>query len=246
MREVLNKTPWEKCLQTVLALAAPLQKIVDKAGYTHEHCNRQAVVILEKDGYHDFAELIRMFLDEINQGVYWADKDWKNVNHYYVPTTGKGLWNCANALETMELYYNKALQYMKEAQLGRSAFYLGATAHLLQDLCVPHHARAKLLFGHKDFEDWAQKNCTAYKAGQHGMYNHQLSVYDLARRNAEVAADFLDWVRHSGDIANYEKSTAVLLPLAQISTAGLFLKYAEEVFYQRETEKKIIVLRAIS
>lgn len=235
----------ESGIKLLLAVAAPFQKFIDKPGYTHEFCNKQAVEILASDGYHDFAEFIKSYLPEINNGVYWADQGWKNINHYYVPTSGKGLWNCSNALEIMEVYYNKSLQGIREGQGKVSAFFLGATAHLLQDLCVPHHARARLFSGHKEFEYWAQQNCTLFPANQHGIYNYNLTIYDLARRNAEVAADFLSWVQHENDLTGYEKSIKVLLPLAQLSTAGLFLKYAQEVFQQREMKRKIILLRAI-
>lgn len=229
MLEPIKTTPIENCIHLMLGVVSPLQKVLDKPGFTHEFCNRQALAILRNDGLEKYADLLAPFEAELNQGVYWADKDWKNVNHYFEPHTRKGLWNFNNAIDTFEMYYQYSLQYLRQYDVKKSIFYLGAATHLLQDLCVPHHARAKLLYGHKAYEQWAQAHCKDYETATGGLYNEISSPKDLAIKNAETAADFFDWVRYEGDTIFYGKVTSNLLTLAQRSTAGLFLSYAQEM-----------------
>ena len=145
----IKTTSMESCIHMMLAAVSPLQKVLDKPGFTHEVCNRQAPIILKNDGLEKYAELLAPFEVDLNLGVYWADKDWKNNNHYFEPHTHRGLWNFNNAVDTFEMYYQHSLKYLRQYDIKKSIFYLGAAAHLLQDLCVPHHARAKLLNGHK-------------------------------------------------------------------------------------------------
>jgi len=225
----IKTTPMESCIHIMLAAASPLQQVLDKPGFTHEFCNRQALAILRNDGLEKYSDILASFEEELNLGVYWADKDWKNVNHYFEPHTRKGLWNFNNAIDTFEMHYQYSMQYLRQHDVKKSIFYLGAAAHLLQDLCVPHHARAKLLYGHKAYEQWAQARCMDYKTATGGLYNEISSPKNLVIKNAEAAADFFDWVRYEGDAIFYGKVTSNLLPLAQRSTAGLFLSFAQEL-----------------
>ncbi|MGE4589514.1 MAG: zinc dependent phospholipase C family protein [Acidaminococcaceae bacterium] len=229
MIDSMKTTTVESCVHMMLSAVSPLQKVFDKPGYTHELCNRQALEILRNDGLEKYAGLLASFEAELNLGVYWADKDWKNINHYFEPCTHKGLWNFNNAIDTFEMYYQHALQHLRQHNIKKSVFYLGAAAHLLQDLCVPHHARAKLLNGHKAYELWVQARCAEYAVSKEGIYQEGKRPAVLSIKNAEIAADFYDWVCYEGDEIFYDKVTNKLLPLAQRSTAGLFLKYAEEM-----------------
>ena len=67
-----------------------------------------------------------------------------------------------------------------------------------------------------------------------GIYQEGDAPLLLTVKNAEVAADFFDWVCYEGDEIFYDKVTSKLLPLAQRSTAGLFLKYAQEMLKTTE------------
>ena len=225
----MKTTSMESCIHMMLAAVSPLQKVLDKPGFTHEVCNRQALIILKNDGLEKYAELLAPFEVDLNLGVYWADKDWKNINHYFEPSTRRGLWNFNNAVDTFEMYYQHSLQYLRQYDIKKSIFYLGAAAHLLQDLCVPHHARAKLLNGHKAYELWAQSRCHDYAVTRDGLYREGEAPALLSIKNAEISADFFDWVCYEGDEIFYDKVTSKLLPLAQRSTAGLFLNYGQEM-----------------
>jgi phospholipase C len=65
--------------------------------------------ILRSDGFDRYADFLQGYSRELNLGVVWADKGWKNAHHYFNPVTGRGLWNFADAMSVFELYYQTAL-----------------------------------------------------------------------------------------------------------------------------------------
>lgn len=227
MINTLKTVPTDACLHFMLAVASPFQSILDKPGITHEFCNRQALAIIRNDGFWQCSKFLTNYIAELNLGVYWADKDWKNVHHYFEPCSGKGLWHSTHAIANFNLYYQLALQSAKQYNLKKATFFVGAAAHILQDLCVPHHARAKLFNGHKHYEGWVQAHYDQYAVLTNGIYCEGLQ--SLIVNNARVAAEFFDWVRYEGDNANYNQTTAVLLPLSQRTTAGLFYAFTTEI-----------------
>ena len=227
MINTLKTVPTDACLHLMLAVVSPFQSFLDKPGLTHEFCNNQALAIIKNDGLWQCSNFLSNYIEELNLGVYWADKDWKNVHHYFEPCSGKGLWHSTHAIENFELYYQLALCSAKKYDLKKAAFFLGASAHILQDLCVPHHARAKLFNGHKQYEGWAQANYDKYAVSTEGIYGQGLE--SLITNNACVAAEFFDWVRYEDDVVHYNKATEVLLPLAQRTTAGLFHAFTTEI-----------------
>jgi phospholipase C len=206
----------------VLATASPLQSFLDKPGITHEFCNRQAIAILRNEGFERAAVLLDQHLSQLNAGVLWADKGWKNVNHYYQPVTKKGLWRFASAWDEFEQYYGQMLAYIRRRNLEKACFYLGAASHLLQDMCVPHHVCCKVLDGHKQYETWAQERRFRYAIEGSGCYIKDNSVQALFHANATIAADLFDWVKAGSSEEQYHQATEITLPLAQRSTAGLF------------------------
>lgn len=213
----------------LLTTATPLQLIIDKPCVTHAFCNRQALQIMIRDGLDQCVPFFRTYLKEINLGGYWADKSWKNVDHYYVPETGKGIWPFGNALDTFGIYYEWASKEIRTGNFRKAAFFLGAAAHLVQDLCVPHHARGRMFNGHKEFETWARHNMNDFAVGDDGCYlDADRKVAELLTDNAAVASFLLDRVDIKKDNVDFEGVTSITLPLAQRSTAGLF-----QHFYSR-------------
>lgn len=220
----------DACLHLALAVVSPFQSFMDKPGITHEFCNYQALAILKNDGFTEYSDFLANYMAEINAGVYWADKDWKNVHHYFEPDSRQGLWHCTHALDNFEMFYHLACQAVKQGNLEKAAFFLGAAAHLTQDLCVPHHARAKLFNGHKQYEHWVQAHYQYYAATINGTYSAGLPPQSLLLKNASIAADLFDLVKYEGDEQLYNKATEILLPLAQRTTAGLFRAFVSEFF----------------
>jgi phospholipase C len=215
--------------KVLLAMARPLQDIIDRPGVAHEFCNRQAVKILRTDGFDDCADILEQYMQQLNAGVYWADTGWKNVCHYYEPLTGKGLWHFKTALEEFDRYMMAAAGLMQDGKYGKSVFFLGAAAHLAQDLCVPHHARAKLFHGHKEYETWASRNFTSFAVAGEGSYSEKKLLRLWPLHNACQAADMLDMVDSGASESSYFQATQILLPLAQRTTAGLFKQFFDAV-----------------
>jgi phospholipase C len=209
----------------VLTAISPFQKLFDPPGITHEFCNHQAITILRNDGFELYAQFLTMYVTELNAGVYWADKGWRNVNHYFEPSKGKGLWQFATAIETFQIYYQQGVNSMHHRNYRQAVFLLGAAAHLMQDLCVPHHARGKIFSGHKEYESWVQQQYANYAVEANSMYSEGSNLASQLLNNAVVAADLFDWVDSDRGTSKYHDATNILLPLAQRSTSGLFLKF---------------------
>ncbi|HWR09437.1 zinc dependent phospholipase C family protein [Sporomusa sp.] len=208
----------------LLAAVSPFQSLFDRPSITHEFLNKQAIAILYNDGLEHCACFLQGFLAELNVGVQWADKGWKNVSHYYEPQTGKGLWQFATALDDFAIYFKAALSSARQHDLAKSVFFLGAAAHLLQDLCVPHHARAKLFSGHKEYEGWVKIHHASFAVENQGLYPDSKDPYGLLISNAFAAADYLEWVTEENH-TRFHTVTTHLLPLAQRTTAGLFERF---------------------
>jgi len=212
-------------VKVLLATTGPLQGLFDRPAITHEFCNRQALSILRRDGLINCAGFFQRYLRELNAGVYWADEGWKNVGHYFEPESEKGLWRFPNAITDFRCYFSQALYQARRGNSAKAAFFLGAAAHLVQDLCVPHHARAKLLFGHKQYESWVRERYARYAVDNGGIYQDKQLAHQLLLKNAAVAADLLSWVAADADESLYCQATTILLPMAQRTTAGLFLQF---------------------
>jgi phospholipase C len=183
-----------------------------------------------RDGLDQSVSYFRTYLKEINLGGYWADKSWKNVDHYYVPETGKGIWPFGNALDTFGIYYEWATKEIRTGNFRKAAFFLGAAAHLVQDLCVPHHARGQMFNGHKEYESWARQNMSDFAVGDDGYYlRGDQKVSELLTDNAAVASFLLDLVDPKKPNADFQGVTSITLPLAQRSTAGLFEHFYRQI-----------------
>ncbi|MCE5284341.1 MAG: zinc dependent phospholipase C family protein [Pelosinus sp.] len=213
----IERLPVVKTIKLLIAQTGSLQKLVDRPGITHEFCNEQAIKIMKQDGLEAYADILDTHKTELNWGVIWADRDWKNISHYYIPKSGGGLWRFSNATEDYQEYFQKAVLYARSSDYKMAAFYLGAAAHLVQDMCVPHHARGVLFKGHSQFESWAEKHREEYAVNDRGLYNSD----NLLRNNALVSGDLFSQAAF-GQINGYQQALKVLLPLSQRTTAGLF------------------------
>ena len=209
-------------IKLLLNTMSPLQNILDTPGIAHEFINRQALSILRADGFGPGADFLELLLPELTAGVFWADEGWKNIHHYFNPASGKGLWNFDTAPADYLSYLHAADVWAAHRNWRRSVFFLGAAAHLLQDLCVPHHARGRLFSGHKEYESWAALNHRQYTVSDLGLYH--LDESRLLRNNAEIAAELLEWVLETSR-ETYGNASQIVLPLAQRSTAGLFFHF---------------------
>ena len=213
----------------LLSLAGSVQHWFDRPALTHCFINRQAARILLTDGCTWEGSWLRRHLSSFNRGAVWADADWKNIHHYLQPLNRRGLWRFHSALEEFQSYFEKAVSAAKNADEKQAAFFLGAAAHLLQDLCVPHHAQAQLFDGHKEYETWAASHRHQYKAQAGGLYYTRQDPLAWLLQNAEQATSLYPRTAQGASEADYHQATQILLPLAQRSTAGLLERFSSRL-----------------
>ncbi|TEB06874.1 Phospholipase C precursor [Pelotomaculum schinkii] len=220
----MGPTSWN-AVKLFLAAGTPIQKLVSGKGDTHLFCINQALLILKNDGAIQYARNISNYIEFLKQGVLWADKGWKNFSHYFDPVVNQGLGPWPDARLEFDNCFNKAITNWERGDKGRYYFYLGAASHLIQDLCVPHHAKGAAFSGHKEYENWVLKNYNNFVVEAGGIYNKIFTPSDWLLFNARLSRCYFPYVSNIGTDSSYKLATSVLLPLAQRSTAG-FLKFA--------------------
>ena len=187
---------------------------------THWFINEAALDILSASGYRRDVDAIFPFLTSLQDGVAWADSGHKNVSHFFNPITKKGIWGFASAACDFVHYLNKATLKAQKGNLPDAMFYLGAAAHLLQDVCVPHHTCGLLFDGHREYEGWVEQNFMNYLLYTDSLDDHFKKPFHLLLSNAVASAASIDLVNQE-NVVNYDKATYLLLPLAEYSTAAL-------------------------
>jgi phospholipase C len=216
------KNSWAAA-KIILSAATPIQKLIDYGSATHNFINNQAVLILKNDKYPDASALMKKNIEHINSGTVWADKGWKCFAHYYNPHCEEGLKPWPSALYEAQNYFSLAIEFLKNKKYKKSFFFLGAAAHLVQDLCVPHHSRCIAFNGHQRFEKWARKSFNNFIVNRGGLYQFK-DISEIIRYNARTSYEYYDCVSVY-DTQRYSEAASVLLTQAQKSTAGLFYLY---------------------
>jgi phospholipase C len=164
-------------------------------------------------------------------GVVWADQDFKSSGHFYNPSKGRGLYGNTNALTLANNYYAFALSHYNSGDIKRAMFFLGAAAHLVQDMTVPQHANIKLLQEHHRFEKFVRDTfyeTPDYLAYDKGCYLESIDQFIRCNAIGAIKASH----RHSvifNDEKRYYEITRQMLPLAQRSTAGLFSMFYVDI-----------------
>lgn len=212
-------------LRLLLTAAAPFQGFIAPISATHSFINRQALAILAADGHQDEAGWLLRQIDALCEGGDWADIGWKNVGHMYDPTTGQGFKGWPSAPQMLRQYWDLARRHQAEGNDPQTAFYLGAAVHLVQDLCVPHHAAATVWQGHREFETWAARYRHRFAVHAGGLYNLADTPEGWVMANADYTR--AHWSHCL--IANLGRPLLLaavgdLLPRAQRTTAG-FIAY---------------------
>lgn len=213
----------------LMDLTSSLQPAKARVNRCHQFFNSQAVEILRNDGHGKYANVIEFYAEELNKGVNWADVGWKNITHYFNPDTGKGKLKFANAVDETVGYFNKAVRYWGGGRHRKSMFFLGAAAHIVQDLCVPQHAANSISPGHRRYEQWAKKRFMYYAVSQGGNYGRFNCPAQFVIENAKVAAKFRDMVKLRKSTKSFHRATETVLPMAQRSTAELFHFFLQHI-----------------
>jgi phospholipase C len=214
-------------LSVLSTLSAPFQYLIDRPRssailcLTHKTCNTEALTLIKACGCSAVASVLEKNLMPLQQGVTWADLEFKNINHFFNPITRKGLWLFSPAVYDFSVYLAKSCRLAKNKDLTNSFFYLGAAAHLLQDMSVPHHVCGYLFNGHKKFENWVQTHHNEFTSPQVELVPIKKPL-NLLLSNAIAATDFMSYVNEDATTSTYFTAAQNLLPIAQSSSASLF------------------------
>ncbi len=209
-----------KMTKLLLAPVGPLQYFLDSPGVTHVHCLDQAYIALENDGKKNVATLFKAHHSTLKKGLFWADRGWKNVNHFYSQPGKQGIIRWPGATTECQYYFNKAFASFPK-NVNKGMFFLGAALHLVQDMCVPHHSLGIVFDGHKEFETWATRNWHKFPV-ESGMYLPFAHPAQWIDNNACVSGPLYPLVSLDGGCteASYEKAAKILIPLTIATTAG--------------------------
>jgi len=219
-------------LKHILKAVNPIKKkIIKTECKVHKFINNQAIEILKNDGNEEAYDFLSKYMRDINSGVVWADQDFKSSNHFYNPEKNRGLYGASNALKEATYYYTKAINLYKEGKINASAFYLGSSCHIIQDMTVPQHVNIKLLDSHRKYELWVIKTYLihdSFKIEKGGIYLN--SIKDFIEENAKIAIEaYLKYKHLPNKEERYFKITEEILTQAQKTTAGMMLKYFNDV-----------------
>ena len=205
----------------LLLTVSPFQLLVDRGPVTHQLLIAEG---LRRMGKIPNVSLLIAKEKELLAGVAWADTGWKNITHYYHPQKKKGLLLFPSALLYYKQYLAKAKRLARRGKWGKAAFYLGAAAHLLQDMCVPHHATGHVFYGHREFETWAAPKA-AKLVRQATEIRLPTDAEALFQRVVEESAAFFTIIKGETE-TGYAQAAKVLLPLAAEATGKLFVDFA--------------------
>jgi len=212
----------------VLAAGTPIQHLLAGKWDTHFFINRQAIKIMGRDGFGSQVALMKRYLDVIDDGVMWADKGWKCFAHYCEPYDKNGLKPWPDAASECRYLFDRALYKWKKGDKGKAFFLLGASVHLVQDLCVPHHARAVAFAGHQFYEKWARGHYDEFAVFDDGKYHVTDDPAGWVLYNSKIAWDYFPYVSLTGAKTSYRMATNILLPLAQRTSAGFFVNFLNQ------------------
>lgn len=231
MRDRIEKT-YGSALKGIFTAVNPVKKKILKTHCTvHKFIMIQAIEILKNDGYEEEYNFFRNYITPLNAGVTWADQDFKSSNHFYHITKKKGLYGFSDALTECRRYYGKSMKYLEEKDIEKALFYFGAACHLVHDVTVPHHVNNKLLKNHRRFELW--------------IISRLMTDYSFEANNGTIIYDTLeDYIKNNSIMANstyikylnipsrderYGKVATTIIKEAQRTTAGLMVKYYDNV-----------------
>jgi phospholipase C len=231
MRERFEKT-YGKTLRGMMYAVNPIKKKIIKTHCTiHKFINMQAIEILRNEGYLKEYEYFKNHIKPLNEGVSWADQDFKSSNHFYHFSRGKGLYGFSDALTECKRYYNKSLAYIKVGEIDKAMFFLGAACHLVQDMTVPHHVNNRLLDSHRGFEVWIIKRFMSDYTFliDKGIVRYK-TIDDYIKSNALMANNvYLKHLHIKDTEERYGQMSAIIIKEAQNSTAGFLLDYYENI-----------------
>ncbi|MEG1310842.1 MAG: zinc dependent phospholipase C family protein [Romboutsia sp.] len=233
MKKKIEKA-YAMALSNTFKVVNPIKKTVIKTNCeVHLYIQQNAVDILNNEGCDKEYRFFKQYLPQVNQGLVWADQDFKSYHHFYNPTEKRGKFGYEeNAMTVCKSYYNKALKYFAYGNYQRCMFYFGAACHIIQDLTIPQHAKGRLLDNHRQFEVYVKSNykrIKRFKALDSPLILNSIEEY--ANYNSTNALYIDHMYREIEDLGTRFYLTASnSLILSQKSSAGCMLMFYKDLF----------------
>jgi len=226
---------YSKALTGTFKVISPIKRTIKKTECeVHLYIQENALEILNCNGYNDEYKLFKEYQSKINEGLVWADQDFKCYHHFYNPKEEKGMYGYDdNALTVARSYYLKALKYFTLENYDNSMFYFGAMCHIIQDLTIPQHAKGKLFDNHRQFELYVKENYTKinrFKCREEPIILQ--SVTDYANYNSLRALKIDYLYRNIVDLSSKFYLIALKsITLAQRTSAGCMIMFYKDLLY---------------
>ena len=226
---IVSQQTLNKVTKALLAPIGPFQPFVDAPSETHVYCLQQTYDVLCRDGKEHVADYFRPYDSWLRKGLLWADSGWKNICHYFFDSTKQGVLHWPGADAECQYYFNKAVVTYPE-NMPKGMFYLGAALHLIQDMCVPHHAVGVVFDGHQEFEKWVGDNLHNFATKRSGLYMPFLHPSQWIRYNVAKSAPYYPFVSQKKGCSegSYFEAAGKLLQHTVYSTAG-FLEFSKMI-----------------
>ncbi|WP_455539984.1 zinc dependent phospholipase C family protein [Terrisporobacter sp.] len=217
------------------------KKIITTDCEVHLFIQNSAIDVLEEEGYDKQVQFYKNYKSYIDEGLVWADQDFKSYFHFYNPTDKKGMYgHSANAMTLANSYYKSALYFISKDDYENGMAYFGAMCHLIQDVTIPQHAKRRLLDNHRQFEKYVKLNYKRVKKfkTKEGPLLYK-NVSDYINFNSRSALNFDHMYKNIAK--NKTKFYLVAynaLNLSQRSTAGCMLMFYDDLEMIRKNDVK--------
>ncbi len=226
------ESTYNSFLNRIFSIANPIKKTVKKTECkVHIFLNEHALDILLEGNFLNEYNLFNNYIWCINEGVVWADQDFKSSSHFYNPYSKKGLYGRKSAMDLTIDYYMKAINLWKYGDKKKSMFYLGAAIHIVQDMTVPQHANIRLLDDHHQYESFVKKSYKNLEGFNDDKGPYILdSIRDYIRFNTRIALKVHRRFKNiKEDECRYFRTVRCTLPLAKRTTSGVMLLFYKEI-----------------
>lgn len=227
MKERIEYT-FGKTAKGVMKAVNPFKKVIIKTHcIVHKYINNRAIEILKRQQHTKEYHFFERYKYYLNEGVTWADQDFRSSNHFYHFDTGKGLYGFSNSLNECRKYYTLAEKYLKMGNIEKAVFYFGAACHMIQDATVPQHANKKLLKQHRNFELWViSKIIDGHNFEENKAIKRYEDLDEYIKQNAILANKvYSENINIKDRDERYLKVTEEILEEAKITTAGIMIDF---------------------
>jgi hypothetical protein len=141
--------------------------------------------------------------------------------------------------------FEQAVEHWRNGETAEAAYKLGLALHLVQDLCIPHHARLERYNGHAEFEGWLDEHRAEFTVPRGGFYDYQ-SAGEAVKENAEFSYPYYDQVKGEVPEQNYREVADEVVPQAIRSTAGMLNLFYKTVTSEETSGPMFLGLGAMS